>query len=585
FRDVVWLNGDRLVLVARQGFISLVSPGDVLTEWDVRGIADEDPPDQPEVGVKPATHQRNPADPLTLNVVAAHEGGFFVGGSRGRVLVFQQGFHGDGAGGAGDVYTLTRVIKLFDGVADVVELRPGEGTGYRWLAVSADDGEIGLLDTLQLTLSSSSPGGSSVPRLQLLARRLSSLIGLCVEMCGVASHLEGTAASQISGATAEIQPGGEAIVRGFARAMDKFELSLLKTSASSESDVGSTRGKEPMTARMSDSKSKRDRVGGGKFFTEDQMRGGERYTNRREASGGGGGGGGGRPSMSCLSLCARKPLLAGITRIPGDSAVNSDGVVGGNGVDEDTDVSAKAGSGAERPSLLHRNPASPPLGGGIGGRSAVKLQVWNYRTKRLLVSHRFEQGGASSAIIDETDDDDDGGAGEENKGSTAAAENKDGCSDAGADEDGGSNNADLTPVALSLHPSGDSIAVAFPHYVSMYYIVGGGSVEASKEGIFSGGGGGGGSVPHAGHPSALAAVCTGALGGRFSSGAGGAGGAGAAVNSTSLMLTLRSDQREFLTKGMFTVVGETDPVINYDPVSAVHYSPGGHLLAIVTGKV
>lgn len=447
----------------------------------------------------------------------------------------------------------------------------------------------------------------------MLARRLSSLIGLCVEICGVVSHLEGTAASQISGATAEIQPGGEAIVRGFARAMDKFELSLLETSACSESDVASTRGKEPMTARMSDSKSKRDRVGGGKFFTEDQMRGGERYTNvqisgpvyrsvvrglsaagdgggegreRREASGGGGGGGGGRPSMSCLSLCARKPLLAGITRIPGDSAVNGDRVVGGNGVDEDTDVSAKAGSGAERPSLLHRNPASPPLGGGIGGRSAVKLQVWNYRTKRLLVSHRFEQGGASSAIIDETDDDDDdGGAGEENKGSTAAAENKDGCSDAGADEDGGSNNADLTPVALSLHPSGDSIAVAFPHYVSMYYIVGGGSVEASKEGIFSGGGGGGGSVPHAGHPSALAAVCTGALGGRFSSGAGSAEGAGAAVNSTSLMLTLRSDQREFLTKGMFTVVGETDPVINYDPVSAVHYSPGGHLLAIVTGKV
>lgn len=192
-----------MVLVARQGFISLVSPGDVLTEWDVRGIADEDPPDQPvpeslpvdpvdvantskrpstttnrniksnresqplvdigsndamnthkEIGVKPATHQRNPADPLTLNVVAAHEGGFFVGGSRGRVLVFQQGFHGDGAGGAGgaggggdggsggvrsgggkrkDVYTLTRVIKLFDGVADVVELRPGEGTGYRWV--------------------------------------------------------------------------------------------------------------------------------------------------------------------------------------------------------------------------------------------------------------------------------------------------------------------------------------------------------------------------------------------------------------------------------------------------------------------
>lgn len=187
-------------MVAREGFISLVSPGDVLAEWDVRGVTDEGPPDQsvpeslpvdpinvannskrpntstygninsncrnqspvdvvsngvinthPEISVKAAIHQADAADQLTLNVVAAHEGGFIVGGSRGRVLVFKQGLHGDGGGGSNgggsgvragvgkrkDIYTLTRVITLFDGIADVVELRPGEGAGYRWVRTCA----------------------------------------------------------------------------------------------------------------------------------------------------------------------------------------------------------------------------------------------------------------------------------------------------------------------------------------------------------------------------------------------------------------------------------------------------------------
>lgn len=297
--------------------------------------------------------------------------------------------------------------------------------------------------------------------------------------------------------------------------MDKFEASLLKTSASSESDVGSKCGQKPRAARMSDSKSNRDRAGEGESFTEGEMGGGDRYTNvriigpmyrsvvrglsaagegggegreRLEGSGGSVDKGGGRPSMSCLSLSARKPLLAGITRVPGDYAAKSDGALGVTGDVEDGDVSARVGSVAEESSMPPRNPASAMACAGIGSTRAVKLQVWNYRTKRLLVSHRFEQGGASST--NDTGDDDDGGTGGGKGGPTEAAGNKDGGSDAGAEEDGGGNDAAPLPVALSLHPSGDSIAVAFPHYISVYYIVGGGCVQPRKEGVSGGGGGG-----------------------------------------------------------------------------------------------
>lgn len=35
YRDVTWLNGDRLVLAAHEGIVVLISPSDVLQEWDV----------------------------------------------------------------------------------------------------------------------------------------------------------------------------------------------------------------------------------------------------------------------------------------------------------------------------------------------------------------------------------------------------------------------------------------------------------------------------------------------------------------------------------------------------------------------
>lgn len=175
FRDVTWLNGDRLVLVTRAGCITLASPSDVLDEWDVRGITGSRSSklsDKPRHNLQdhnkdsPPSTAGNDTDngidgasstswlptaggmdldglATELNVVVAHERGFFVGGSHGQVLVFEQGGRGGGAGGgkvAGgrrgsgkDFYSLTRIVCVCGGFADVVELRPAEGLGYRWV--------------------------------------------------------------------------------------------------------------------------------------------------------------------------------------------------------------------------------------------------------------------------------------------------------------------------------------------------------------------------------------------------------------------------------------------------------------------
>lgn len=42
YRDVAWLNGDRLVLVAHEGIVTLVSPSEVLQEWNVGGSNEND---------------------------------------------------------------------------------------------------------------------------------------------------------------------------------------------------------------------------------------------------------------------------------------------------------------------------------------------------------------------------------------------------------------------------------------------------------------------------------------------------------------------------------------------------------------
>lgn len=64
-----------------------------------------------------------------LNVVVTHTHGFFVGGSRGEIMVFEH--DKKTAGGGRDVYTLTRVVRIFG--VELVELRPTIGPEYRWV--------------------------------------------------------------------------------------------------------------------------------------------------------------------------------------------------------------------------------------------------------------------------------------------------------------------------------------------------------------------------------------------------------------------------------------------------------------------
>lgn len=69
----------------------------------------------------------------SLNVVATHRRGFFVGGSHGQVLVFEQEMRAGGASGGRETYALARVVRIF-GVG-LVELRPTMEPDYRWVGV------------------------------------------------------------------------------------------------------------------------------------------------------------------------------------------------------------------------------------------------------------------------------------------------------------------------------------------------------------------------------------------------------------------------------------------------------------------
>lgn len=196
---------------------------------------------------------------------------------------------------------------------------------------------------------------------------------------------------------------------------------------------------------------------------------------------------------------------------------------------------------------------------GTGG--CVEIQIWNYRTKRALVRHRFGEdasplGGDSSGV-------------DELVGSVIDAGGNDRRGGAGGGHSGDDGDTAF-PVAISLHPSGDSIAVAFPNYVNVFYIVGGGGEPVEDQ---RGGGGEGVADVTASKDTLSMSLKQYGVAEEL------------AAKEMIPLATLRSDQREFLTKGMFSVSGEQEPVINCDPVSAVQYSPGGHLLAVVTGKV
>lgn len=394
--------------------------------------------------------------------------------------------------------------------------------------------------------------------------------------------------------------GGTVISRGFAKAMDVFEDSLR---VAAEAELGSTGAgskqlqrtkKESSGAAAAAAATRTNSASGsqqsGETTTSNTtnplyrpvarglgLRGRQKQPAfRGEGSVNGVGRRGG--SLSSLTVCARRPLLGVIAkcgpRLSSSMVVAPEGREGGRrsetGAASDEDVSGSGntvGSGVpegKEQQTRFNNHHHRAAGGG------VEVQVWNYRTKRLFVRHRFGGGDAW---------DGDGGNGDNLVGSVIAAGGDDqrvggGGVDADAEggegTGGGEGEGDATsPVAVSLHPSGDSIAVAFPHFVNVFYVVGSGGEAiddqdggdgvadmaiSSKDTLSM-------SLQQAGVAETLAA------------------------SDMAPLATLRSDQREFLTKGIFSVSGEQEQVLNCDPVSAVHYSPGGHLLAVVTGKV
>lgn len=204
-------------------------------------------------------------------------------------------------------------------------------------------------------------------------------------------------------------------------------------------------------------------------------------------------------------------------------------------------------------------------------RQLGSSQVWNYRTKRLLVSHPFEQDGAPQHSTTSVGDQLKRGAGGSGANSKITPPESDAAEGGRAGKDAGG------PVGISLHPSGDAVAVAFANYISVYYIVGGGGNDPEE------GGGLTGKANTVSSSDVWALSSFPECSVRSPDGTAVLTRAACAMDSP--LAALRADQREFLTKGMFSVAGEVDPVINHDPVSAVQYSPGGHLLAVITGKV
>lgn len=402
--------------------------------------------------------------------------------------------------------------------------------------------------------------------------------------------------------------GGTVISRGFAKAMDAFEDSLR---VAADAELGSTgagskqqqqRAKKDSSGAGAAAATRTSSASGSQKSRETTIKVNPLYrpvarglglTGRQQQSpafrGEGAVDGVGQRggSLSSLTVCARRPLLGAIAKggprssssvvvVVAPEAGEVEGCRSDTDAASDEDVSVSgntAASGAphgkrqQRQQRLHNQHQAARGGGGGGG---VEVQVWNYRTKRLFVRHRFGGGGDSSS------GDGGGGGGENLVGSvipTGGDNHRGGGGGMEADAEGGGGDGDATcPVAVSLHPSGDSIAVAFPHYVNVFYIVGSGGEAVDDQ---NGAGGGDGVVDMAAFSKDTSSMSLQQTGVAET----------VAASDMAPLATLRSDQREFLTKGMFSVSGEQEQVINCDPVSAVHYSPGGHLLAVVTGKV
>lgn len=456
----------------------------------------------------------------------------------------------------------------------------------------AADGEIGLLDTQALfscaiaadeTDDVSSRGG--------LLQMTASGGGKRSNGRGVGRKVD-TVAGGAPRSIAQKSPGsdGEDVVRGFAKAMDTFEDALRVAADGFGKGDGSQSVRHGETSASVSGRSRGFGAlgsGSGTMLYRPVVhalclsnQSGHRSSEKLKAS------------CSCLTLCATKPLIAAIAKVGwGDGGGNREedcrqslayhdsARVWSGEAERIGELTTTEGQGRQRPRRDGDVTTDADKSGGcIRG---VEVQVWNYRTKQLLVKYPFD---TKPSIVDT------GATG----GPATPSIHRGGSGGGGGDCAGGPTNDDTLaggstvggnpsiPVDISLHPSGHSIAIAFSHNVNIFYIVGSDGVLNATDC--------GERVPDA-MTSSCSSTSTVDLrsapeeSSSISVSSARTVSAAAHTEDESPVATLRSDHREFVTRGMFSVAGEKEPVVNDDPVSSVEYSPGGHLLAVITGKV
>lgn len=205
-------------------------------------------------------------------------------------------------------------------------------------------------------------------------------------------------ASGTSDAVVETQLNGEAIIRCFAQAMDRFEDSL-RIASSNDAEAGSRREGDGVPTRAG---VKGQRGAGDKRGREAKRGGagmngmgseypllsvgevGPVYRSVVRGLGADAGNGvhqqvrgeGGRRYTTCLSLCSRKPLLAGISRPQLGPAISDGGCEAvqdvHNAVDDDCDEGSKLG-GDERGE--GGNSAQRRLAPSSGGTVLLQVKV------------------------------------------------------------------------------------------------------------------------------------------------------------------------------------------------------------------
>ncbi|CAM9442887.1 unnamed protein product, partial [Choristocarpus tenellus] len=590
-RDVAWLSADRLVLVAYENFVAVVSSKDVLQCWNGSsgGVGTQSKREYDHAigdcigDIRRSTSHRIKG--RTLHSVVAHGGGFLVGASDGCILVFDQELGRDGNGGVavqmkadgrGAGQLGRAVAKLLPNTLDLCQVLAGSSSG-----------DIGFLDagilfdnyTTNHRFNSGGKGGGRTDdrcRRGAKAVAASNTPGQSGEggVLGDGIQLNDNRTDGSFAPTSSVglgaNPGEEQdLGRGFAKALDAFEASLGREANESKTMEGEGASTILVSGRkngrdMDDSYRKCDVAGshlcnsGGHtaFF---EAPGGRKGANQgvnlagvegtRDGSWRG-------ASKSMRSRVLFEPVVWGLGGV-------------GEGCKEKQNMDRRTGGrGLTCLSLSTRK----PLLAGIIPSVPAQLCVWNYQSKRLMVRHWFNDG-----VGVRKRGNDGGKVGQPDSDAECSVKDRDG--KGSGDHGTGSAKIDgedsVRPVAVSLHPSGDSVAVAFHDFVGFYYIVGigvklgvegeTGTAKFGKEEV---------DLDSLGNPSKDEGFHSMDMGSNEGEGAGDVG-----IPTD----TLHCDQ-EFHIKGMFGVPGHKETFINYDPVSALHFSNGGHLLAVITGK-